>query len=216
MAPISHIPQLAAVRIPHAITEGAACLFKRTLVWIREECCLFEHVCESHLGGTRRRRHLRRPLGTGSAPTAFSSFPWIENRHRRIKGSMGAVAYFPDFASLEPYTEHLAMIVLPVLTFALSAVVVKALPLAIPSPPPTPTGAIDIGQCLSELQCCQSTFSLAALPSDIANLIPGLPLPTLGPMVGVVCSSITDLNPLGNQCLNGGKIVCCEQVLPCM
>ena len=76
--------------------------------------------------------------------------------------------------------------------------------------PPTPVASaapaaetIPLAQCLASVECCQSTIPLPSLPIDsLTSLLPlpsGLPLPTLGPLVGFECSSATDLDILGNQ-----------------
>ncbi|RDX44322.1 hypothetical protein OH76DRAFT_1359698 [Lentinus brumalis] len=122
------------------------------------------------------------------------------------------------------------MISLSMLALALSAFVVTTVrgsPLITPAPAldlpssvPTAAAAastIGIAQCLATIQCCQSTIPVDdVIPASIATLIPTLPvpLPTLGPLLGVQCSAATDLNIIGNQCLMGGTPVCCEEVLP--
>ena len=100
------------------------------------------------------------------------------------------------------------MLALSLLAFT---AVVAATPLITPPPVvdaavPTPAVAatIPLASCLLNIECCQNTVSLPDLSGALTSLLPGvtslpIPLPTLGPLVGVQCSAATDLNILGNQ-----------------
>ncbi|KAI0740333.1 hypothetical protein C8Q76DRAFT_790803 [Earliella scabrosa] len=112
------------------------------------------------------------------------------------------------------------MFALPLLTLAISVTVglVQAGPLLATAPdvelapasPTSPVSEIDIAQCLLEVQCCQDTIPVPSiLPTGVSLPIP---LPTLGPLIGLECSSAFDI--IGNKCLTGGTPVCCELVLP--
>ena len=104
------------------------------------------------------------------------------------------------------------MLALSLLAYALVAV---ASPVITPPPVPAalnaaaaaPTAAaetIPVASCLLNIECCQNTVSLPDLSGALTSLLPGvtslpIPLPTLGPLVGVQCSAATDANILGNQ-----------------
>ena len=99
--------------------------------------------------------------------------------------------------------------------FALSLLALAAVAAASPvitAPPvveraaPTPADitTIPVVSCLANIECCAATATVPLDPGSIATLLPGLtslpiPLPTLGPLLGFMCSSATDLSILGNQ-----------------
>ncbi len=106
------------------------------------------------------------------------------------------------------------MFSLSLLTLVASAVLVRASPITTPAlavdsaalPTPTvPVSEIDVAQCVldGQLQCCQETFSVPDLGiGSLTSLLPlptGISLPSLGPLIGVQCSSATDLDILGNK-----------------
>ncbi|KAH9939671.1 uncharacterized protein BXZ73DRAFT_43357 [Epithele typhae] len=116
---------------------------------------------------------------------------------------------------------------LPVLLACACTVLAAATPLAVITPAPrarrdTATPGADIttlpvASCLASVECCQQTVSLPVLPASFTTLLSGVtvpvPVPTLGPLAGVTCSSATALDIVGNQCLQGGTPVCCQEVL---
>ena len=98
-----------------------------------------------------------------------------------------------------------AMFALPLLTLAVSVTVgmVQAGPLLATisdvelaaASPTSPVSDIDIAQCLFEVQCCLQTIPVPSiLPTEVS--LP-LPLPTLGPLIGLQCSSAFDI--IGNK-----------------
>ncbi|KAI0366468.1 hypothetical protein BV20DRAFT_914110, partial [Pilatotrama ljubarskyi] len=92
------------------------------------------------------------------------------------------------------------------------------------TPPPTPVGAahlgarddpptIPIADCLFSVECCQQILTLPVIPASFTTLLPitaPVPIPTLGPLAGLLCSDASDLDPLTNQCLSGGTPLCCQ------
>ncbi|KAI0819783.1 hypothetical protein BC628DRAFT_1276561, partial [Trametes gibbosa] len=92
------------------------------------------------------------------------------------------------------------------------------------TPPPTPVDAaslkgrdasltIPLASCLLNVECCQMVLTLPVLDESFTTLLPisvPIPIPTLGPFAGVLCSPATDLDILGNQCIAGGTPLCCQ------
>ncbi len=112
-----------------------------------------------------------------------------------------------------------ALVVFVTLATALQAAA-KPAPVAPPpsviTPPPVPIDAdvrardealtIPLLSCLASIDCCQMVLTLPVLPADGITSILGplgitapIPIPTLGPMAGLLCSPATDLDILGNQ-----------------
>ena len=99
---------------------------------------------------------------------------------------------------------------LALLAFALGA---TATPVITPAPGAAdkrqllPTGTLTtlpIASCLANIECCANTLSVPVLPASLTSLLPGvtdlpIPIPTLGPLVGLECSSADDLSIIGNQ-----------------
>ncbi|CDO68549.1 hypothetical protein BN946_scf184998.g46 [Trametes cinnabarina] len=80
-----------------------------------------------------------------------------------------------------------------------------------------PPATIPVEDCMSSLECCQQILTLPIIPASFTSLLSALlpisapvPLPTLGPRAGLLCSAATDADILGNQCLAGGTAVCCQ------
>ncbi|KAI0631632.1 hypothetical protein C8Q77DRAFT_1219049 [Trametes polyzona] len=79
-----------------------------------------------------------------------------------------------------------------------------------------PALTIPLVSCLLNVKCCDTVLTLPVLPLDslVSTLLPGvtlpIPIPTLGPLAGLLCSPATDLDILGNQCLKGGTPLCCQ------
>ncbi|KAI0776892.1 hypothetical protein BD413DRAFT_454221, partial [Trametes elegans] len=72
---------------------------------------------------------------------------------------------------------------------------------------------IAASDCLLNIECCQSVLTLPVLPASFTTLLPiapPIPVPTLGPLAGIECSRISDLDIIGNQCLQGGTPLCCQ------
>ncbi|EIW52870.1 uncharacterized protein TRAVEDRAFT_75121 [Trametes versicolor FP-101664 SS1] len=125
-----------------------------------------------------------------------------------------------------------ALIALVTLAAALQAAA-KPAPVAPPpsviTPPPVPIDAavrardealtIPLLSCLVSIECCQMVLTLPVLPASLTGILAPLgltapiPIPTLGPMAGLICSPATDLDILGNQCLAGGTPLCCQETI---
>ncbi|KAI8976293.1 hypothetical protein BD414DRAFT_423263 [Trametes punicea] len=77
-----------------------------------------------------------------------------------------------------------------------------------------PPATIPLADCLFSVECCQQVLTLPVLPAEFTSLLPlsaPVPIPTLGPRAGLICSEADDLDPLTNQCLSGGTAMCCQQ-----
>ncbi|KAI0667379.1 hypothetical protein C8Q78DRAFT_959365, partial [Trametes maxima] len=80
--------------------------------------------------------------------------------------------------------------------------------------------SIPLASCLLNIECCQQVVTLPVIPGSLTSLLGGLlpisapvPIPTLGPMAGLLCSKVDDLDILTNQCLAGGTPLCCQEEL---
>ncbi|OJT15439.1 hypothetical protein TRAPUB_8002 [Trametes pubescens] len=76
---------------------------------------------------------------------------------------------------------------------------------------------IPLSSCTLFVECCQQVLTVPVIPASFTALLPSdlapIPLPTLGPVVGIQCTPATSANITESSCSVGGSPMCCQENL---